>query len=1456
VVNAIIKAAAVVRAGYEYQDLVGIGLLIRYFRAPDLYNWVKLEAEETAYGALDDVVVARADGSFEFTQVKFTVDEGANLLEWDWLLKKKPKGTSMLAKWANSLAKVRALGPVHSAELRTNRLPSSDFAASMRGDFVDLGLLDDNLRKKVEVECGGTTQATVFFDGFAFKSGEKDLDAFEHAVKSELVPSHLDPSGWTYFRDQVRRWAMRRNEPLPDGKITHRHLSQIITRKRSEPIRQDFHIPEGYQMPSAAFHSRFKTRIGDAATSLTVVWGTPGRGKSTYLSFLTDELRKAGKAVIRHHYFLSAEDTSDRMSYFEIANSLFSQLLDHYPDAIAGAGRDYDQLRKNLETAASYFAQHGERLYLVIDGLDHVWRDTQKVDQLNFLFNKLLPLPGNVSLIVGTQRVDARRLPSRLVSAAKPKDWIEIPAMDQVVVHRWIESQDKAGRLWVLGDPKGARRQEQINEIGWAFFDVSQGHPLHLIYAFESLTRSGRPVRAEDVEHIPRCPDGDIRTYYENLWNNLDGTSREILHLLSGSDFYWPSIGVRQCVGNFDDISFLLENRKSGVVPFHGSIFAYVRERDDHVEAFEALLPRLVRWLQTDSPPFWRWGWLWLYQARLGDYSGLMNGVSRDWAVASLAEGWPERQAVKILEAAEAHSFSQGDLVRTVKLRSIKTRLMNARQFQIENYADFEEAAIASAKNIQQLRNLADQIPSLSDDEVLMLAKVACDSVNDDIVDACIVEYRRRINVWIELRHRPDGEFMTITHLLLDAEALAKRPDIQRVLRFLKGFRDAQPHIVHLIERLGARGNVDALWELRALLNGARWEFERSRVEDEIVRACRFIGADPFTRLTASAKRLSPLRASWLRLHKPAVPIRLALYTPPKGLIRDRYDYGIDLVLRDFFHDVFFSALATALSAEGEYEFCYTGLAHDQLGWVAIGIDTLQETAKEIASGRLKPSFSAPFLGAADLSNVAFGRRATESDAAQYRSFVAALRRIALDLHLIALAPGASPAIDKEEFEIARGSSHSNDEVWLELALEIGMPILSKEAALALWRDSVDKLDKTISEFNERAAQWVLLARFGLHYKLDDAGALVQRAASCLLGYGWRKDPWIFDVLDAVAEIHHPITTPALGWIRTLVPIIDKITEFTDGDETRHARTDLIEVVAKTYPDRLQQLFKAHIDRDEWKYADECLKAFVKVSDLSDPQAAALATTLLDVRTLEALEFAAKNCPSAAQLFEHQLEFLGGRPIDHDHCYARSDIPDMGKAKRRDPKKRGPRQFAKLVNDTKDLRLPHGDISTHFSTWLNHWKDQGKGKEALDDIRAYFQREERAYFSSDVLDPAFQVSLAVEGRDLAYWFLVAAQIHKHGWQSFWSSEEEVMQRLRWASEHYRDRWMDFIKDSSRPENFYAKREYGFSIGQRYLVRFLLLVEQRDLAAKIVDQFVNSIVEELRDQPIPVVPWFQ
>src|SRR3989442_6820243 len=154
-----IKPAAIPRTGYEYQDLVGIEVLIRQYRDPELYAWVLLEADDTISRALDDVVAARKDGSFEFIQVKFTVDSDRYKLDWDWLLSKTTSGTSLLEKWAKSLARVAAMGPIHSAGLKTNRIPSTEFANYLKGSRVDIDLLPKDILESVESACGGAAEA-------------------------------------------------------------------------------------------------------------------------------------------------------------------------------------------------------------------------------------------------------------------------------------------------------------------------------------------------------------------------------------------------------------------------------------------------------------------------------------------------------------------------------------------------------------------------------------------------------------------------------------------------------------------------------------------------------------------------------------------------------------------------------------------------------------------------------------------------------------------------------------------------------------------------------------------------------------------------------------------------------------------------------------------------------------------------------------------------------------------------------------------------------------------------------------------------------------------------------------------------------------------------------------------------------------------------------------------------
>ena len=188
--KASLKHAAITRIAFEYQDLVGIEVLIDFFRNPKLYCWVELESEEPEPATIDDVVAARTEGGFEYIQVKFTADPDKYLLDWDWLLERKRHGTSRLKKWATSLSKLTKSGSVHLAQLRTNRRPDAEFENALDLDRIRLSRLSAERRQVVEKELGSPEQAKAFFKAFAFQAfGSADAEGLERRLKGKVMPN-------------------------------------------------------------------------------------------------------------------------------------------------------------------------------------------------------------------------------------------------------------------------------------------------------------------------------------------------------------------------------------------------------------------------------------------------------------------------------------------------------------------------------------------------------------------------------------------------------------------------------------------------------------------------------------------------------------------------------------------------------------------------------------------------------------------------------------------------------------------------------------------------------------------------------------------------------------------------------------------------------------------------------------------------------------------------------------------------------------------------------------------------------------------------------------------------------------------------------------------------------------------------------------------------------------------
>lgn len=1441
-----IKSAAIPRAAYHYQDLAGIEKLIRFFRDPELYEWVELESEDKDARSLDDVIAKRRDGTYEFTQVKFTVDADRFALDWDWLLSSKDGGTSLLGKWSGAFARLAARGIVHSANLCTNRIASQEFGACLVDGRVDLARLPPDLRARVQKECGGDHAASAFFAAFVFSDGRPDLPAFEASLRDLLVPHDTDAHGWLLLQAEVNRWATNRGQPHLDGRILHEHLVQIISRKRPRALRQDFRVPEGYEPPVAAFDATVRARL-TASGATTILWGSPGRGKSTYISHLVETLQKEEVVVLRHHYFLPGDDGTVRTSFLDVAASLIHQLTSRYPAQSRGISGEARDLRQDLAHVA---AGLDRTMYVVIDGLDHVWRDTQRVDQLDHLFNLLLPLPPNTHLIVGTQRVADGQLPTRMLSLTSQGDWIEVPPMEEAAVHRWLQRQD-ADRLLTIAE--GYRpRNERVGEIAAALSVASGGHPLYLIYALESLIRLGRPIDSDAVKQLPSCPDGDINTYYAALWSRIDAASRDILHGLAGSGFFWPIAGLRQCFGPHEAVAFLLEPRRGGMVPFHASLFAWVRERPDHADAVVALLPKISAWLETDAPPYWRWGWLWLTQARLGKVAPLSEGADRSWAVESLTAGWPDAHIAAVFSAAERQTFDRADFPRALTQRGVKTRLANAPDYQARNYPLFRAVAIEASANWQQLGNHLDAIASLGDGDIAALARYTSSPFTAEVHAECLAELRRRIRTWIDLRHRPGDEFEGLVRHYIDVLAFTGEGDVANEIRLLRGFKDRRPYFERYVERLAEAGRVEHLRAIRPLLRGKRWAGLRRRCDVEMLRSTWRARANPdalkFRR--ASIDPIFAARHAWLGRGKVA---RIRATPIPKRL-QGVGETGITSgPTEEFFADLFWTTLYAERSGDAAATAPFASI-NRSAGWIVEAVDCLIATACQVASGDLPCDMSALYAGA---GTVAEHRRSSTEDQEtfDYFAFRKSLLSIGLDLEMLGGEADRRPLISADAVATARGSVHWADEVLLERVADDNVRLLDPVGAKQFADDVALRLSSELSEFNERGEQWTWLAAFALAHGLDGASSLVRRAADCLLGYGYRRDASVIDAIESVEAVAMRTGANTDRWLRRLAPFVEAMRDFTDGDGSDFVRSTFIRVMASTKPDYLPRTYRHYLSRDDWSLADKVLRNALKVIELDSPQARALASTLTDHAALQVLRDRSAENPTAGHLVDRQLELLGGmppRPRERHDSPTTPDDPKAVAAAR--PSKFAPSRFAEFVKMAGAYGVGFETKRRLMSEWLIHWSAKGKALPALRAIEAHLIEHESGTDLDELLDTAFDVSLEHEGPEAAWSWIVRAHIHRRGWSSDWTAKATILARLEKAARHYPERWRRYIAETSVPPPYWARQGGDFSLGHKYLVQFLLLVGATDEAVAATDALIEGLISEISDQPVGEGSW--
>ena len=1434
------------RAGDQYQDLFGIEFIKEWLINPDRYEYLEFEADNTngtALDGLEDIVAKRSDGKFELLQIKFTVDPSndANRLSFDSLLASKPRGTSLVQKWARDVSAHINANTLHQAMLRTNRKPDEIFTMALSGNKLNFSEIPPQIRDKMIDQLGGEDVLKQFCAHFIFQHSEPMLEDFENNLENLLVPDFTDEYGWLRLLKEVPKWSTVNNFPPQDGRILLAHIKQLLSTVRPEPIPQNFYTPPGYEPPDGAFHANMMERV--VMPGVTVVWGTPGIGKSTYISHIVKCLKGQEIHVARHHFFLSLSDTSsDRIRFETIFNSIKGQISKWLPEPFNG---ESDEFLKLLEVAAESCAKEGKILCLVIDGLDHVWRQRGEIGQLERLFNHLFPLPDNLHLIIGTQKVADNQLPQALKTRIDNDKWFELPAMSQTSVGSFLKNYIEDGVV----------AENELYHCSIAIFNKTKGHPLVLCYTIQSIINTHKMITQDNIATMPDYHGGDIKGYYSDLWGRLSEHPREILHLIASSMFAWPDENsFYQCLGEqtenieaFRLIQHMLISQKSGLRAFHESILAFIREQPEHSTAAQRLLPKTEKWLENSAPDYWKWAYLWLVKARLSETEDIITKPDRAWLIDAFMKAYPVNQIKCILETGKLEALKKGRLVDLTKLDHLHRRLSDGYEYATGDYPEFLDLALACSEDTYALDWRADNTNLIDTPHLPVVTKHLGPS-NPKRQRKCLDEMNDRLRFDLEfnkefLRNNETGLFS-----ILEIVAYAPSVDAEKVISFISSFSNKEESFECFLHHMLLQDRGEEILEL----------WSNAKLTDELKEPL----ADYSTQCFLKENIDVSLRPEKKFLHysllgKILLTIRKIEFPPSNhsqiSSNKDINDISTTYWGVEHYLQYFREALLTALSADGDFNFTNIQISsHGPQKTLFKAATLLQNTARYAA--HLLVENPSKLLNWTNIYDFLGGQQKiliNEYDSWRAQNGLkSCLLIIALELAKLARTKKLSIVVpSNEDLDKAEASQWFQKHQIIYPSTKWELKFISDESAKTL----INKAQSAIRDSVEQ--QWVIIddaqtnLEFALLYNQPEmAKELLKHASTASLGYLTRKDNSSLEFIRALEYCAEAGRLEIHDWMVRLEPIVNNIMDYTDGKGTRHAPLEFIEIVSKYSPINLPHLLEHYQLKEEWWYRGATLKAIIEVADLSDPAVQSLMRTLSEIEHLNALQKRADDGEVIAQnLLDEQIDFLGGWPSQENE-HSSSDAQDY-KTKTPltsiDVTAYPPEKFCEFISQFDRVEIY---LSETVDKWIEHWANTDVAIKVIQVMEEHYHDKELHFSDDEYLWKIFNLSIAVQGKNQAFEWAVRAAAHTRIWDRFWDhGSEENLTRI---AELYPNRWLEFIQKTATEIDYKYGRKFGVVVGSHLLVFFLIKVGQIDLAAQVTEAMMCSLEEDVAHMPLP------
>jgi energy-coupling factor transporter ATP-binding protein EcfA2 len=1449
--------------GDDYRDFLGLQHLVRMLARPDEVLWVSFENNEA--GSFDDVVIGQQDRVL-YIQAKYTVEESIWILD-DLFEKETSRSRSLLQKWARGWLKVRSLGAAYETIVKTRRRPSPEFAAVLDGARFSAQLWaqptlastkDAIVRHLAEVNLS-ETDAQTFLRDLRFEFGELDVEEVLEGAWREFLNLGGTEDNWNALRSELRRWV-RYQQPSTDGRVRigdvrrAAHLWTPTEWLLPQEFRGDPRVYVMNRGARVAVEQALSVREG----CCVLLKGPPGSGKSSLLAWLANSPPPGTRHVFLHHCFVGMDDetAAARLDPTASALSLLATISNTAREVLRKPENPSPEtLRDWLRDVAADAHGRGEYVLLVLDGLDHMVREHELSTARTFLNWLPAPVPPGLKVILGTQPVQDL-LPGPLERAGIKA--VDITGFDEDAVREYLTAYTG---------------QELDKSVVHAALEKSEGNPLYLRYLAESCAYKGYHLSVETIERTPPY-GGNIEAYYAELWRRpipgprsaTDGTTEAqgLLALVGWANFPVPEtdltflalklnlspaavLGVLRSVQHLLDRD-MLEHGKLRL--YHESLRRFVRERVDARAWREPILSALLTWLRERADEDTRWSSTWELELYTGNSAPLLTGVTREWVLAAFAAHRSHRRVLDIINLATRTAASTADirtLLRVGWLRGyvgeisgdsslpVLTNDLRARlrlglplevvfralgsqnQYSREGVVEIARAALELG-----LWDLSSHIANKA------LARQADDTTyaaagfGHVAPEKLYKHYRERVTA---------GD--TIRYTFENAERIWYRA-FRRYLDALVSTKRIAD-----LENLATLAVGDAKDEAAILNASVRLHVQEGELGLARALSERTTNPTPYTRVVALALGATAL----------PMPAESPLVVQP---LKEKVSYFDDGGWREAHAEILWTAEMWATTGQDKR------LAHEAERFQEQGthgrflkhlVDFGKHVHRSLTSGE---KFDTSTLA----SSLAAVGTPTNRNGADYYAWKAGmdtwLDLLGDVLELLKAVNKPATLSTDDVKSLAQALGYPRLLPWLEFT---GARHFEPEAA----RPALNHLEVEVASIIEP-----LLTRADLLSRLACVAAavgdaertlhLLARANANLLGHGYHKDMVLFQVLDALQ---------ASGYrhgdrdVLSLAPLINVITDVTDGDETSHLPIELIDHLLACRSPRFVSLYITFIEQGRVTWSETAAGNYLDTCSSHDPTAWALAMSLVEDGLEAAKNYLSRTVDEARRSNSSNVEALETAYRD----WLEVDYPP--KRRKEQPRRQNTEEHPVLEEAPK--RWSAEELLENIANGRFDWEWSSRTTMTLQDWavghntppRADVLRISDALLAGDaswrnarIYDALQQILRRHGENERAFRALVAAQTAGSNWNSYFNEKRHSDARLEVVLSRYRNRLEEYIAASA----ISSVTSYGAITITPRIVDALARGGKEDLAAAITDDFVVFARGLSGDLTLPTPTW--